>query len=81
MKAEVRRILRAGRPYDPAKDPIKRMIRERQAHYLAKRLRAGPVTPAPTGVHEAREVEPDYLRQLEAIRDRHLREAKRKSGA
>lgn len=62
MRAEVRRTLRGDRKYDPTKDPFKIMIRERQAHYLAKRLRAGPVTPAPTEVHEVREVEPDYLR-------------------
>ena len=73
-KAESRRTLRAGRAYDPAKDPVKRMIKERQAHYLSKRLRAGPVSPVPSEIHEPREVEPDYLRQLEALRDKHRAE-------
>lgn len=76
IKAETRRILRAGRPYDEGKDPIKRMIRARQAHYQAKRA-GGPETPAPTAVHVAAgEVELDYMHQLEVIRNRHLQEVK-----
>lgn len=69
--AETRRTLRGGRPYDPASDPFKRMIRDRQAYYLSKRLRLGPVGTAPPEMHEPSQVAPDYLRLLEEIRHRH----------
>jgi hypothetical protein len=74
MKAEARRTLRAGRPYSPATDPIKIMIRERQGYYLAKRLRAGAVSAPTFGPHQSREVDQDYLRQLEALRDKSRRD-------
>ncbi|WP_162592912.1 hypothetical protein [Variovorax sp. PBL-E5] len=80
LKAETRRILRNGRPYDPATDPIKQMIRARQDHYKARRLRAGPMVSAPPEIAETSQVDPDYLRLLEAIRDQHRREAKEPRG-
>ncbi|MET3494400.1 hypothetical protein ABIC90_001436 [Variovorax boronicumulans] len=72
--AETRRTLRAGRPYDPAKDPIKQMIRERQGRYLTRRLWAGPVHAESPETYEPDTVEPDYLRRLEEIRDSHRRQ-------
>jgi len=72
--AEFRRTMRAGRKYDPAKDPMKQLIAERQGHFLAKRLRVGPTGPAPSSIQEPTQVEPVYLCQLEALRDKHARE-------
>jgi hypothetical protein len=75
LKAETRRILRNGRPYDPAKDPIKQMIHARQDHYRVRRLRAGLLQALPPEIAEPTQVDPDYLQQLEAIRDQNRQEA------
>ena len=47
------------------------MIRERQAHYRAKGLRAGLARSAPSELYETREVDEDNLRRLKAMRERH----------
>lgn len=71
--AEFRRTMRGGRPYDPAKDPIKRMIRERQEQYFWKRMYSPRQPPsdrkqaAPTATGQ------NYLGHLEALRAHHRR--------
>jgi len=69
--AETRRTLRDGRPYDPATDPFKRMIRDRQGYYLSKRLRRGPVSTELPEMRQPSPVAPDFLRLLTEIRRRH----------
>lgn len=69
--AEVRRTMRGARPYDPATDPFKRMIRERQRYYLSKRLQRGLVNTDLSEIREASQMAPDFLRMLEEIRSRH----------
>lgn len=69
--AETRRVLRGGRSYDPATDPFKRMIRERQGYYLSKRLQRAPAGKAPPAeIHQPPPVAPDYRRLLEELRHR-----------
>jgi hypothetical protein len=68
--AETRRVLRGERPYTPATDPFKRMIRERQSYYLTRRLRREQMNAAPPDTHQQPTTPPDYLRLLAQLRNR-----------
>lgn len=71
--AETRRALRGGRPYNPATDPFKRMIRDRQGQYLSKRLRRGPVGTVPREAPEQHATPEDFHHRLEKLRSRQAR--------
>jgi hypothetical protein len=74
--AEDRRIARGGRRYSEATDPVKQMIRADVAARAAKRAGRSAalamVAPEPEPMDAEQQ---DHLKLLEALRDKHRREA------